>query len=574
MTPVITENTTSPAVPTVPVDLIDVLDDNHRDRLDEAHVAALAGSIRLRGITTPIKLRALDNGRYALIAGHHRLAAAHKLGLTEVPCSLQTNADRHAAEAATENVLRKQLNPVEEARAVARLIDEGCTYHAAAQILGWLRRHGDEQVPDTRMVKARLRILDLPTKAQQLVATGRLRLTAVPRVLDFRAIAPELLDEFLDAIYDGKLAAQDLYDPDWTGRRRIAKLLAERDNRGPYAAIFRALDEDIVRALKLGKRSNDAWQQAEKLNTKVCGDVYYVQPLTIRFTDVEHDQARAVGALLTLGDSDTHPGLSIILDRALYRDLARQAINRHIEELTAQQQAQAAERAERNASRRRPRTALELVEQEHRTRQREFDRQAHGVNLDLWSSLRQGLEQVDPNDLNVARFFAYGLLGNGSSSPYSPRESLVHQLAATGIRLVVPEQRTEVTPILRSGRPGRTKIAYGDVDDAIAYLWRYIDGARTAGELYGRVLVVFAAQHYARQSVLPKARRRPSCIPASRNAIARQALERLATKHLAASYRALERAINLAAREHSAQIAALQQAADAARNNDSEAKAA
>ena len=74
---------------------------------------------------------------------------------------------------------------------------------------------------------------------------------------------------------------------------------------------------------------------------------------------------------------------------------------------------------------------------------------------------------------------------------------------------MLDEFRTTETPTLKSGRPGKTKVSYGDVDAAVAWLWKFVDGAKSAGELYGRTMVVFAAQHYAKQLVLAASKAPP-----------------------------------------------------------------
>jgi hypothetical protein len=87
---------------------------------------------------------------------------------------------------------------------------------------------------------------------------------------------------------------------------------------------------------------------------------------------------------------------------------------------------------------------------------------------------------------------------------------------------VLEEHRTTTTPTLKSGQPGKTKIAYAEPDVAAKWLWRFVDGAKTAGELCGRALVVFAAQHYASQLVLPTSKRRTSILPRSHKDTARR----------------------------------------------------
>ncbi len=101
-----------------------------------------------------------------------------------------------------------------------------------------------------------------------------------------------------------------------------------------------------------------------------------------------------------------------------------------------------------------------------------------------------------------------------------------------------------------TGQPGCTKVTYTDPSEAVKWLWEFVDGAKTAGELYGRTLVVFAGQHYAHQIALPTSRRRPSVLPASRKDMARKAFEKIAKPALPASHGQLARAIEREARDY------------------------
>ncbi len=161
------------------------------------------------------------------------------------------------------------------------------------------------------------------------------------------------------------------------------------------------------------------------------------------------------------------------------------------------------------------------------------------------------LAVVDPDDMDVARFFVYGLLGPDTNSYLGNEDRhAARKIAASGIRLVFDAHRTTTTPTLKNGQPGKTKIAYGDVEDATKWLWKFIDGAKNAGELYGRALVAFAAQHYAYDLVLPRSQRHPSMLPRSRNDTARKAFERLTKNALPGSYKQLQRAFEREARDY------------------------
>jgi phytoene/squalene synthetase len=128
-----------------------------------------------------------------------------------------------------------------------------------------------------------------------------------------------------------------------------------------------------------------------------------------------------------------------------------------------------------------------------------------------------------------------------------------------GIRLVVEELRTDVTRTRNDGTRGRLKIDYGDPKEpeaALKWLWRYLDGASSAGELYGRALVVIAAERYAARMVLPASQRTYRMHWGSHKDIAAKALKKLAGPHLPPSLKALERAVARVHGEHRAAIEA------------------
>ena len=152
--------------------------------------------------------------------------------------------------------------------------------------------------------------------------------------------------------------------------------------------------------------------------------------------------------------------------------------------------------------------------------------------------------------MDVARFFAYGILGASEPGYLGGRDHAVTTIAANGVRLVFEEHRSTTTPTLKSGQPGKTKVQYGEIEDARAWIWKFLDGAQNAGELYGRTLVLFAAQHYARDLVLPRSQRRGWILPSSRRDIALKAFERTTKKILPKTHVELRRALEREARSY------------------------
>ena len=112
-----------------------------RTRMDEGSLYELAESIRSQGIMQPILVRPLaeaGGGRYEIIAGERRFRAAKLAGLDEVPVLVKEVPDESAAVMALiENIQREDLNPLEEAQGLQRLIDEfKLTHEQAAQAVG------------------------------------------------------------------------------------------------------------------------------------------------------------------------------------------------------------------------------------------------------------------------------------------------------------------------------------------------------------------------------------------------------------------------------------------------------
>lgn len=149
----------------LPIDQIHADRANPRRSFDEAALEELAASLKHQGVLQPILVRK-DGRGYRIIAGERRWRAAQKAGLTELPVIVREASDAEAYELAlVENIQRADLNPLEEAEAYRRLVEE--------------RKLTQEQVAD-RVGKDRssvansLRLLHLPNEVKQLVAEGDL----------------------------------------------------------------------------------------------------------------------------------------------------------------------------------------------------------------------------------------------------------------------------------------------------------------------------------------------------------------------------------------------------------------
>ncbi len=145
----------------LPVELIVANPKQPRRRFDEEALQALAGSLGERGVLQPVLVRAKPGGRYELVAGERRWRAAQIAGLEKIPALVRPRGDAEALELALiENMAREDLNPIEEARACAALVEE----------LGLTREEVGRRVGRGRVAVSNLmRLLDLPDEVIELL---------------------------------------------------------------------------------------------------------------------------------------------------------------------------------------------------------------------------------------------------------------------------------------------------------------------------------------------------------------------------------------------------------------------
>jgi ParB family chromosome partitioning protein len=155
-----------PELRELPVELIKPNPHQPRTRFDETALVALAESLRERGVLQPVLVRPVAGGTYELIAGERRWRAAQLAGFDFVPALVRPQDDADSLELALiENMAREDLNPIEEARACALLVDE----------LGLTREDIGKRVGRSRVaVSNLLRLLDLPDEVLDLLVAGQL----------------------------------------------------------------------------------------------------------------------------------------------------------------------------------------------------------------------------------------------------------------------------------------------------------------------------------------------------------------------------------------------------------------
>jgi ParB family chromosome partitioning protein len=150
----------------LPVELIKPNPEQPRTNFDPEAMAALAASIEASGVLQPLLVRPLPDGSYELVAGERRWRAAQQAGLDKVPAVVRAQAETERLQAALiENMVRENLNPVEEARACDALIHE---LSLSKEDLA--RRVGRSRPSISNLI----RLLELPDEALAMLESGEL----------------------------------------------------------------------------------------------------------------------------------------------------------------------------------------------------------------------------------------------------------------------------------------------------------------------------------------------------------------------------------------------------------------
>jgi ParB family transcriptional regulator, chromosome partitioning protein len=236
------EEAAGDALKSLPVDQLQPGRYQPRTGMDPERLAELAESIKAQGVIQPIVVREIARGKFEIIAGERRWRAAKQAGLVEIPAVVRVVDDRSVvAMALIENIQREDLNPLEEAVALSRLIDEfSLTHQQAAEAVGRSRA----------AVSNLLRLLELPEAIRALLEARQLEMGHARALLTLAPAAATAL-------------AREAVTNEWSVReveRRAQQLSAGKVSGKPAAKPAKRQDADIA-ALER--------DLSERLNAKV-----------------------------------------------------------------------------------------------------------------------------------------------------------------------------------------------------------------------------------------------------------------------------------------------------------------
>lgn len=241
--PIDTERAPDAVLRDIAVDLLQSGKYQPRHDFQQEALEELADSIRAQGVVQPIVVRSIGNNRYEIVAGERRWRAAQIAGLHEIPAVVREVPDSAAiAMALIENIQRENLNPLEEANALNRLIEEfEMTHQSAAEAVGRSRAS----------VTNLLRLLDLEEGVKHFVEQRKLEMGHARALLGIKGAgqvtaARQVVDRGLSVRETEKLVRKMLTGDDTSSKKKAAKQTEDPD--------IRRLEQDL--SDKLGASVN------------------------------------------------------------------------------------------------------------------------------------------------------------------------------------------------------------------------------------------------------------------------------------------------------------------------------
>ena len=194
-----------------------------RTNMDQTALSELAESIKAQGVMQPILVRPITVDQYEIIAGERRWRAAQLAGLSQVPALIRKVADESAlAMSLIENIQRENLNPLEEAMGIQRLINEfGMTHESAGEALGNSRS----------TISNLLRLLNLSAPVQDMMMAGKIEMGHGRALL---SLSPAEQIKVANAIVQKQLSVRE------------TEKIVNRINQ-PLAKIVKKTDRDLLR---------------------------------------------------------------------------------------------------------------------------------------------------------------------------------------------------------------------------------------------------------------------------------------------------------------------------------------
>lgn len=444
-----------PSLAFLEVDKIDIEEGfNIRTHMDEDALKDLEAQISDAGVKQSVQVRPAEGDRYWLVAGHRRLIAARKGGVTTVPAliSEMTRAEAILFQL-TENIQREDLNDVDAARGIRLLVEE-CGLRTNQEIADKLRI-GVDRVGLLR------RVAKLPIGVQRYIATGSVPAKAERQLRGVAAVSPRIAEcvcEFAE-------------------RKKIDPVDFVRDFDQVLVATAEARFTDAPTMIRAGRLEfkrliadkDKRRELVDRFNAAVPWEGLASEDPVIGLTDAEVDAVRAAGCLVEYVAEHRRfvKQVRLLTDVELAVDLIERRVETMEADAAERRKASGGEAADPEEEEKK---ASDQRKAEHKKREAE-KATAREFNQKLMESfLGRPAGSRKRHGLARMKAIATVLIANNPD------------LAAAGLRLVRPQLQDVETKKLKSGEP-REKLTYATPEQATAWLLDRIDSSRSEAEV-------------------------------------------------------------------------------------------
>lgn len=451
---------------------------NPRTDFDEESLAELEASIRQSGVVSALTVRPNGGESFVLIAGERRLIAARRAGLKRVPVLIRDDEGALAA-AIVENLIRANLNPIEEAEALRRLgeAEKLETHKQLAARIG----------KSAGFVSERLRLLALPEGARRHIASGQVPVEAERDLRKVAKVSPRIAECACELVARGEFKGRDLVS------KFDEVLVAVASSRFDEAPTM--IDPG---ALRLSAVQIDPEKCRALADRYIAARPYErAEDPVIRLGEAEVDAARAAGCLIEhkVDHGGWESTIAFITDRELAADLAERAVAR-IEKQAAERDAQRARSGGRESD---PELTPEQRKEARRVEReaaKELTEKARRFNEGLGAKLlqRRGSASRKEHGLSRAKALAAVILADHDG------------LAGRGLRLALPQLRDVEVKTLKSGE-SRERVNYADRVQCAEYLGERIEAARSVNEVLELLADALIAALVADEAAVPQSGR-------------------------------------------------------------------
>jgi ParB/RepB/Spo0J family partition protein len=464
--------------PTIEVSKIDVAEGfNARSKMEADGIARLSASISTEGLIQPLLVKAGEDGRVTVIAGHRRLAAAKLAGIEKVPVTYYSG-ERERPASLVENLHREDLDPIDAAKGLKAIAEEfnlTTNKDIAAQVN-----------MSAQWVAERLRLLKLPEGCQTRIASGEVPVEAERVLRKVAEVSPRIAECVCEMAVRREVSPSDFV-------REFADLLSEtaegRFDDKPTMIDARSVSFEVVADMK---ERADLLARYEATRPHLLGSKF-----GFRLGEADLDAVRAARCLVEhkVDEGGFYTTVAYITDREMAADIIRRTVESVEATATKRTEEEAAWRERSGQIEQTPDEQKEARKAE-RAKAAKASVKARTFNADLGRNLvkRRGKGTRREHSLARAKAVAAVILADNQN------------LSARGLRLVLPQLQDVEVKELKSGEE-RQRVDYSGIPECQTYIENRIAEAKSSDEVLELLADTLIAALISDEAELPQSRR-------------------------------------------------------------------